>query len=96
MTDLEIAEMRRMWSDGASVKEIAARLNYSYRTIVDFGVDHRDMFPRKRQKVDEEEMSRHMAMIMDGKSTVAKSASEMSVNKETIRRRLRLCRNRRG
>ena len=96
MTEETVSDLVRMWMDGTRVSVIAERLGYSELTIMSYVSKHRDMFPYRRHRVDEEEMARHVSMIIEGRSSVREAAAGMKVCRETVRRRLRLCRRSRN
>lgn len=88
MTAEDLDRMEQMWADGASIYEMARELGYSKDYLCAIACKNRKRFPLRRSKVDEERMSKWIAMIYAGRASIKEAAEAMGVNRETVSRRL--------
>lgn len=88
ITSRQYVQMRDMWRDGATIKEIAATVGCSKSAVGNAINTHRDEFPRRNHKTTEEDVRLMIAMNAMGAS-VASIARVVGCNRRTVRRRLK-------
>ena len=89
MTEEELAEVERLWKEGATINEIAYQVSYSAGWVYDVIRRNRERFPYRigRQAYLDREL--WLARIRGGRATEKQAAEAIGVTTQTIYRWLR-------
>lgn len=89
MTEKELALLEQLWRGSMPIKQIARKMGYCERTIIETTHRLRPMFPKRRKSFTREEHDMWADRVLSGELTRADVARLADINVSTITRWVR-------